>query len=63
MIKHAISKIEWAIKWALNYYIAQSIQKSSELAVAVELETEPHQAEGAWGPDELGSREDADKMQ
>ena len=23
----------------------------------------PHQAEGAWGPDELGSREDADKMQ
>ena len=23
-IKHAISKIEWAIEWALNYYIAQS---------------------------------------
>ena len=23
----------------------------------------PHQAEGAWGPDELESREDADKMQ
>ena len=23
----------------------------------------PHPAEGAWGPDELGSREDADKMQ
>ena len=23
-IKHAISKIEWAIEWALNYYITQS---------------------------------------
>ena len=22
-IKHAISKIEWAIEWALNYYITQ----------------------------------------
>ena len=39
-IKHAISKIEWAIKWALNYYIVQSRQKSRQLAVAVELETE-----------------------
>ena len=46
-IKHAISKIEWVIEWALNYYIAQSRQKSRqlssssvELAVAVELETE-----------------------
>ena len=28
-IKHSISKIAWAIKWALNYYIAQSRQKSS----------------------------------
>ena len=25
-IKHAISKIEWAIEWALNYYITQSRQ-------------------------------------
>ena len=25
-IKHEISKIEWAIEWALNYYIAQSRQ-------------------------------------
>ena len=25
-IKHAIPKIEWAIKWALNYYINQSRQ-------------------------------------
>ena len=39
-IKHAISKIKWAIKWAFNYYIAQSRQNSSEWAVAGELETE-----------------------
>ena len=37
-IKHAISKIEWAIKWALNYYIAQSRRKSRQLALAVEFE-------------------------
>ena len=28
-IKHSISKIEWAIVWALNYYITQSRRKSS----------------------------------
>ena len=28
-IKNSISKIAWVIKWALNYYIAQSKQKSS----------------------------------
>ena len=27
-IKHAIPRIEWAIEWALNYYITQSRQKS-----------------------------------
>ena len=27
-INHAIPKIEWAIEWALNYYITQSRQKS-----------------------------------
>ncbi len=27
-IKHSISKIQWAIMWALNNYIAQSRQKS-----------------------------------
>ena len=31
-IKHAISKIEWAIKRALNYYIAQSRRKSRQLS-------------------------------
>ena len=29
-INHAIPKIEWAIEWALNYYITQSRQKSSD---------------------------------
>ena len=33
-IKHAISKIEWAIEWALNYYIAQSRQKSRQLQLS-----------------------------
>ena len=28
-IKHAIPKTEWAIKWALNYYITQSRQEVS----------------------------------
>ena len=37
-INYAIPKIEWAIEWALNYYITQSRQKSS--ADAVDLETE-----------------------
>ena len=37
-IKHAISKIEWAIGWALNYYITQSRQKT--VGVPVELEKE-----------------------
>ncbi len=27
-IKHAISAIEWAIEWVLNYHITQSRQKS-----------------------------------
>ena len=45
-IKHSISKIEWAIVWALNYYITQSRRKSSASWVAdswvrvpVELQT------------------------
>ena len=29
-IKHSISKIEWAIVWTLNYYIAQSRRKSRQ---------------------------------
>ena len=62
-IKHAIPKIEWAIEWALNYYITQSRQEVREL----ELETRcgrESPVEGALGaPDELGPREVADKMQ
>ena len=66
MIKHSISKIAWAIKWALNYYIAQSRQKSSQLS-SRQLETkcgrESHiRPKGPLGPDELRSGEDADKM-
>ena len=36
-IKHAISKIEWAIEWALNYYIAQSRRKSRQLSSSSSL--------------------------
>ena len=37
-IKHAISKIEWAIEWTLNYYITQSRQKSRQLEFEFQLE-------------------------
>ena len=65
-IKHSISKIAWAIKWALNYCIAQSRQKSSQWS-SRQLETkcgrESHiRLTGPLGPDELRSGEDADKM-
>ena len=66
-IKHAIPKIEWAIEWAMNYYITQSRQEGRQLEL--ELETrcgrESHTSPmGPSGPpDELGSREVADKMQ
>ena len=30
-IKHAIPKIEWAIEWALNYYITRSRQEVRQL--------------------------------
>ena len=55
-IKNSISKIEWAS----NDYITELSSSSSGEEV---WEGKSHQAEGAWGPDELGSREDADKMQ
>ena len=72
-IKHSISKIEWAIVWALNYYITQSRRKSSAIwvrgAVAASWRREVVEKAmpGRRGPQEprwsLGSREDADKMQ
>ena len=34
-IKHAISKIEEATEWSLNYYITQSRQKSSEFQLEI----------------------------
>ena len=57
-IKHAISKIERAIEWTLNYYITQSRQKSR---CARESHTRPRgPREPRWS---LGTREVADKMQ
>ena len=49
-IKHAIPKIEWAIEWALNYYITRSRQEVRQLE-KVELEIE------------LGTRAVGDKIQ
>ena len=58
-IKHAISKIEWA----MNYYIAQSRQKSSQVKLKIgrswrscgkESHARPKGPSGS--PDELGSR-------
>ena len=65
-IKHAIPKIEWAPKWALNYYITRSRQKSDRtvgVKLLIRCGRESHIAEGALGaPDEVGYREVADKM-
>ena len=88
-IKHAIPKIEWAIEWALNYYITQSRQEVRQLELEMRYGRESHArpkgpsgplmswspekllircgrespAEGALGaPDELESREVADKI-
>ena len=38
-IKHAISKIEWAIEWTLNYYITQSRQKLRQLSSSASCRT------------------------
>ena len=70
-INHSISKIEWAIVLALNYYITQSRRKLRQWSSGQRVPDGwsrdvvggAHQAEGAWGPDELRSGEDADKMQ
>ena len=71
MIKHAISKIEWA----LNYYIAQSRQKSRQFQRQLQYSWRRSyrrdvvgKATPGWGsPREprwsLGTREVADKMQ
>ena len=37
-INHAISKIEWATEWTLNYYITQSRLKSRQLQFRLETE-------------------------
>ena len=70
-IKHAISKIEWAIEWALNYYITQSRQKSSWSSRGLEKSYRwcvvGKATPGRGGPRKprwsLGTREVADKIQ
>ena len=63
-IKHAISKIEWAIEWTLNYYITQSRQKWRQLEFEFQLESvvvgkaTPGRGalgnpDGVWGPEKL----------
>ena len=63
-IKHAIPRIEWAIEWALNYYITQSRQEVRQLELETRCGRESHtRPKGPSGPPaELGSREVADKM-
>ena len=71
-IKHAISKIKWAIEWALNYYITQSRQKSSGSCSyswrrSYRRDLVGKATPGRRGPREprwsLGTREVANKMQ
>ena len=64
-IKHVIPKIEWAIEWALNYYITQSRQEIRELELETRYGRESHvKPKGPSGPPiELGSREVANKIQ
>ena len=61
-IKHDIPKIEWAIEWALNYYITQSKQEVRELETRCGRESHTRPKEPSGPPDELESREVADKM-
>ena len=77
MIKYSISKIEWASNDYITQLSSTGQLSCRQLAiefngaVAVELETERTRCgreshirlKGLLGPDELGSREDADKMQ
>ena len=59
-IKHAIPKIEWAIEWALNYYITRSRQKVRQLEIETRCGRESHtRLMGplgplmSWGPEKL----------
>ena len=60
-IKHAISKIEWAIEWALNYYITQLSSSPSASCSRVgercskESHTRPKglRALMSWGPEKM----------
>ena len=49
--KHAIPKIEWAIDWALNYYITQSRQEVRQLELETRCGRESHtRLKGPSGP-------------
>ena len=63
-IKHSISKIKWAIVWALNYYITQSRRKSSGSRVGDSYRRDmvrkatpgrrgPREALMSWGPEKM----------
>ena len=60
-IKHSISKIEWAIVWALNYYITQSRRKIKPVECQLEKRcgreshTRPKRlgALMSWGPEKM----------
>ena len=50
-IKHAIPKIEWAIEWALNYYITQSRQEVRQWELETRCGRESHaRPKGPSGP-------------
>ena len=52
-IKHAIPKIEWAIEWALNYYITRSRQEVRQLGsreVADKMWLRKLVGVNPWGP-------------
>ena len=66
-IKHAIPKIEWAIEWALDYYITQLRQEVRQLGIRDVGERrgrESHtQPKGPSGPPMEFWRPVGDKMQ
>ena len=63
-IKHAIPKIEWAIEWALNYYITQSRQVVRQLKLETRCGRESHaRPKGLSGPPMEFWRPVGDEMQ
>ena len=55
-IKHAIPRIEWAIEWALNYFLTQSDSWSYRAESGRESHSRPKGPSGppkSWGPEKL----------